>query len=86
MERPERLEHILPESMRERFGGRMADTHSVGRCCGEAPIFPGLPGVARCGEKVWPQTGFKGEVPNPNFGSGYQTLYFCPACAKRMRG
>lgn len=78
------LERILPENIRERFGGRMTTGHTVGRCAGEIVIFHGMP-PGRCTEIVSADTGFVDEVPNPNFGTGMMRLYYCRNCAVKKQ-
>lgn len=80
------LERIIPEHLRERFGGRMSTGHTVGRCAGESEPFPGL-GLApvRCTDVVSADTGFVGEADNTSFGTGKTRLYYCKTCAQRIQ-
>jgi hypothetical protein len=69
------LERILPENLRNRFGGRIPVEHTLGRCSGELLPFPGLAPL-QCITTVHAASGFVDRDTH---------RYYCPKCAVKIQ-
>lgn len=72
---PMPLERILPEHLRQRFGGRMPVEHTLGRCAGELLPFPGL-ALLQCTATVPAASGFVDHDTH---------RYYCQNCAVKIQ-